>query len=147
MKTYASDQVFASFSGVDLTPGFADGSFMVIRRTSPTWTQRQNGLGGTIRLFNADKSGEVDFLIDTESKVHQGLLLLAQLDRLTRSVQGSLFVRDLNTKEAFAFTNAYIVTEPDEQRASATSVEVSWTFAFTTIDHIPNLGDNNQAGA
>ncbi len=146
MRQYSSDEIVASWSGIRLEEGFADGSFMVPRRNSPTWRQRSNGLGGTIRLYNPDRSGEVDFTIDTESKVHQRLVALAQLDRLTRSVQLPLVVKDNNTGESFIFTNAYIVTEPDEQRATS-SVEITWTFAFTTIDHVPNFSDRNAVGS
>jgi hypothetical protein len=145
MRQYASDKVVVSWTGLDLTPGLAEGSFVVIRRNVPTWTQRDNGVGGTIRLFNPSRSGEVDLLLDTESKTHQQLLILASVDRLTKAIQAPLIVFDGNTRETFVFTNAYLMTEPDEQRAT-TSVEVTWTFAFTTIEHVPNPSDQNVVG-
>ena len=145
MRQYASDEVLVTWSGLDLTPGLAAGSFMVPRRTRRTWEQRDNGVGGTIRLFNPSRSGEVDIVVDQESKVHQQLVALAAVDRLTKAIQAPLVVVDRNTKETFVFTNAYLVTEPDEQRATA-SVEITWTFGFTTIEHQPNLSDQNVVG-
>ena len=145
MRNYSSDEVVVSWFGLDLTPGLAEGSFIVPRRNAPTWTQRDNGVGGTIRLFNPSRSGEVDILLSSESKQHQKLVLLAASDRLFKATQAPLVVSDRNTKERFLFTNAYITTEPDEQRAT-TSGDVTWTFAFTTIEHQPNLGDNNLVG-
>lgn len=146
MRQYSSDLVAVSWSGVSLEEGLAEGSFLVIRRNRPAWSQRANGLGGTIRLYNPDRSGELDLLINTESQTHQRLLALAITDRLSRTVQGPIFVRDLNTGEAIVLTNAYITTEPDEQRATA-SVEVTWTFAFTSIEHAPNTSDRNVVGS
>ena len=134
-----------SWSGVPMREGLAEGSFVVIRRTRPTWTQRQNGTGGTIRLFNPDRSGEVDFLINNESRTHSLLLALATTDRFTRAIQGPIVMVDLNSGELFTFTNAYITTEPDEQRAT-TSVEVTWTFAFTSIEHTPAIPARNNVG-
>lgn len=145
MRNYASDRIVASWSGVPLAEGFAEGSFVVIRRNRPTWAQRQNGLGGTIRLFHPDRSGEVDFLINTESRTHSLLLALATTDRFTRLIQGPLVMTDLNSGEVFVFTNAYATTEPDEQRAT-TSVEVTWTFAFTSIEHTPAVPTANLVG-
>jgi hypothetical protein len=146
MRQYSPDRIAASWSGLPLEEGLAEGSFFVIRRNAPTWTQRQNGLGGTIRLFNPDRSGEVDFLINTESKTHSALLLLATTDRFTRLIRAPLVVRDLNTQEIFVFTRAYITTEPDEQRATR-SVEVTWTFAFTSIEHTPAVPGLNSVGS
>lgn len=145
MRQYSSDRIVVSWSGLSLDEGLAEGSFFVPRRTRPSWTQRQNGLGGTIRLYHPDRSGEVDFLINTESRTHSALLALATADRFTRVVKGPLVVRDLNTQEVFVFTGAYLTTEPDEQRAT-TSVEVSWTFAFTSIEHTPAVPSLNTVG-
>jgi hypothetical protein len=102
-------------------------------------------MGGTIRLFNPDRSGEVDFLINNESRTHSLLLALATTDRFTRAIQGPIVMVDLNSGELFTFTNAYITTEPDEQRAT-TSVEVTWTFAFTSIEHTPAIPARNSVG-
>lgn len=145
MRTYSSDRVVVAWLGLPLDEGLAEGSFFTPRRTRKTWTQRQNGLGGAIRLFHPDRSGEVDFLINTESKVNSQLLALATTDRFTRVIQGPMVVTDLNTREVFIFTNAYITTEPDEQRAT-TSVEVTWTFAFTSIEHTPAVPTVNLVG-
>jgi len=146
VRQYSSEEVVASWQFIGLEEGFAEGSFLVPRRKVPTWTQRSNGVGGTIRLFNPDRSGELDILINTESKTHQRLIALAATDRLTRSVQGPLVMRDLNTGEVFVFTNAYITTEPDEQRATS-SVEITWTFGFTSVEHTPNFSDRNAVGS
>ena len=145
MRQYSSDRVVVSWSGLALDEGLAEGSFFVPRRNRPSWTQRSNGHGGTIRIYNPDRSGEVDFLINTESRTHSALLALATVDRFTRIIQGPLVVRDLNTQEVFVFTNAYITTEPDEQRAT-TSVEVNWTFAYTSQEHTPAVPTLNTVG-
>lgn len=145
MRQYSSDRIVASWAGIPLAEGFAEGSFVSIRRNRPTWTQRQNGLGGTARFFHPDRSGEVDFLINTESRTHSLLLALAITDRFTRLIQGPMVMTDLNTGEVFVFTNAYITTEPDEQRAT-TSVEVTWTFAFTSQEHTPAVPTLNTVG-
>jgi len=145
MRQYASDRVVASWSGLPLKEGLAEGSFFVIRRNSPTWTQRKNGLGGTIRLFNPDRSGEVDITVNTESRTHSALIALAITDRFTRLVQGPMVVTDLNSGEVFVLTNAYITTEPDEQRATS-SVEIAWTFAFTSYEHTPAIPTLNVVG-
>ena len=145
MRQYSFDRISLSWTGLDLTPGLAEGTSVTIRLTNPTWTQRFDGLGGTIRLFNADRSGECDILVNSESKTHQQLLALALSDRLTRAIQAPLYMKDSSTKERFLMTNAYLLTTPDEIRAN-TSVDVTWTFAYTSFDHQPNVGNNNLVG-
>lgn len=145
MRNYGSDQVLVSWNFIDFTEGFAEGSFLVFRRNSETWKQRANGLGGAIRLYNPDRSGEVDLTINPESQTHQKLIVAANIDRVLRSVQGAMQVTDRNTNEVFVLTGAYIKTEPDEQRAT-TPVDIAWTFAFTSINHIPNLSNRNAVG-
>lgn len=145
MRNYGSDQVFVAWNFIDIDEGLADGSFLVFRRNSETWTQRSNGLGGTHRFFHPDRSGEVDLLVNTESLTHQNLIVAANLDRVIRSIIGPMYITDKNTKEVFTLAGAYIKTEPDEQRAT-TSIDVSWTFAFSSINHIPNRNQNNAVG-
>lgn len=146
MRQYSSDKIYLTWAGLDLTPGLAEGGFITIRRNAPSWTNRPDGVGGTIRLYNPDMSGEMDVLINTESAVHQQLLTLAQADRLTRVIQGPMVLKDSNTGESFTLTKAYIQTEPDEIRASS-SVDVSWTFSYTQLIHIPAFNNRNVVGS
>jgi len=146
MRQYVPGEVQISWFGLDLTEGLSQGSFLKFRRNKSTWTWLPNGLGGGVRMHTKDRSGEVDLEIETASRTHQELLTLASADNITGHITGPMIISDLNTRERFSLRGAFILTEPDEQRSNQ-SLPITWTWAFISINHSPNLRDLNVVGS
>ena len=149
MRQYSPDLIEATWLvGVvplDLKEGLAKGTFIQPTRSAPTWTQRPNGVGGILRLFNPNRSGFLTVLIDLESKVHQQLITIGNLDVLTRSITGPLVVRDGNTREVATYAKAYIATIPDIPKGFSPGV-VPWRFNFETFVQQPFGFNENVVG-
>lgn len=123
-----------SWFGADLSEGLASGTFIQIARNAPTWSQKPDGLGGTVRLYNPDLSGSASLQIDAESRTHQILVTLANTDRVARAVVGPMLIRDTNTLEVTLLTRAYISTIPNIQKGTQAAV-LSWLFNFETVQN------------
>ena len=145
MLQYSSDMVEVSWIGIDLTPGLSSGTFISFSQASPSWTYVKDGLGGGIRLFNEDSSGQCQMTMEVESKTHQLLLSLALADRLTKNINAPIYLNDRSSKEKIVALGAYIIDVPDEQRATS-SVPATWLFQFTSRTTIPNLFQKSAVG-
>ena len=131
MRQYSADGIKVSWFGVDISSGLAQGTFIQIARTSPSWTIKSNGVGGIVRMYNPDRSGTADLQIDAESSVHQSLITLANSDDITRSIVGPMVVRDLSTQEVVLLNRAFILSIPVLTKGTQSSV-FSWSFGFET---------------
>lgn len=150
MRQYGADLIeitWAILSAVslDLKEGLAKGPFIQPTRNAPTWTQRTNGVGGIVRLFSPDRSGQLVLLIDMESRTHQELITTANADLITRSITGPIVVRDGNTREIAIYTKAYIATIPDVPKGTTAGI-VPWRFNFETVRQQPFGFNANVVG-
>lgn len=151
MRQYSADLIEVTWAVVGLAPvdlkeGLAAGTFIQPTRNAPTWTQRPNGVGGILRLYNPDRSGFLTLLIDMESRTHQELVTIANIDVVTRSLTGPIIVRDGNTKELATYAKAYIATLPDIPKGVSSGV-IAWRFNFETFVQQPFGFDENVVGA
>jgi len=131
-RQYSSDQVAISWAGLDFQGGLAQGSFVTEARTAGSWTQRATLSGGTIRSYNADRTGTVTVLINRESQLMVDLLVKAAEDRLNRDVVKPMVVKDVSSGRTMTYVNAYIMTDPDEVWATE-GQDISWVFAWEKI--------------
>lgn len=146
MRQYSADGVKVSWFGINLDEGLAAGTFLQITRNAPTWTQKPNGLGGVVRLYNPDLSGSVSLQIDAESRTHQSLVTVALADRVSRSIVGPIVIRDQATREATVCNKAYISTVPNLQKGTQSTV-LSWIFNFEAVITQSFGFDDNVVGA
>jgi hypothetical protein len=145
VRGYSPDLISLSWYGLDLSPGLAQGSFISVTRNAPTWTQKPDGVGGVVRMFNPDTSGEVAVLIDQESAVNQDLIAIATADRFVRVAVAPLILIDNSAREIVTFSAAYPSTIPDPQRGTASTV-LSWIFNFETLVQLPLDKNANRVG-
>ena len=145
MLNYSSDQVKISWIGIPLTKGLSAGTFIAFASATPTFTWVPDGLGGGIRLFNADRSGEISLTMDVESRAHQGLLTLTSIDRRIKSVIGPFIMSDFSSGETIVCSTCFVVDEPDEQRATS-SIAATWKFQYAGKETIPQLAGLNEVG-
>lgn len=136
MRNYNSSAVEIGWLGLDLKDGLAAGSFITYQDSAPRWSYIKDGLGGGIRVFNEDSSGEIQIIIDVETRVHQLLLFYSGIDSQAKNIQGPLILIDRNTNQTTIFTNAYIVNDPSETRGTE-SISATWVFAYTARRTVP----------
>jgi len=145
LRAYSPDLVSLTWLGLDLSEGLAQGAFISVTRNAPTWTQKPDGVGGVVRMFNPDTSGEVAVLIDQESGVNQALVALATADRFVRSAVAPLILIDNSAREIITFSGSYISTIPDPQRGTASTI-LTWIFNFETVIQLPLDQNANRVG-
>ena len=68
MRQYSADQIEVTWAilnaiPLDMKEGLARGTFIQPTRNASTWTQKDNGVGGILRMFNPSRSGFLTFLI------------------------------------------------------------------------------------
>jgi len=143
MRQYSADQVSVAwlFSG-DLSRGLAAGSFIQEQRDNDTWKFKPDGVGGIIRMFNKNRSGNLTLLLDRESQEHQILQTIHNADRVLQLFVGPLTVTNENTKEYSLFNQASIVVDPPLQLGVGPSV-VAWNFKFQSMI-TQSFGFNNN---
>lgn len=129
MRQYAADQVKVSFTGLDITPGLSEGTFIQEGPPPQLWKVKKNGVGGIVYTFHPGQSGTVSLQILSSSKVHAQLLAIFNSDRLTKSIVGVLLVTDLNTLDVITWTKARILGRPAYQKGVQLTT-YSWIFGF-----------------
>jgi hypothetical protein len=146
VRQYGADQVQISWFGIPISEGLAAGTFIQITRNAPTWTQKPNGLGGVVRMFNPDLSGQVTLSMDKESKTHQSLVTVATADYLSRSIIGPMVITDASTREVTVLNSAYISTVPNLQWGTQSTV-LGWVFNFQAVLNQSFGFDRNVVGS
>ncbi len=145
MRQYSSDRVKVSFFGVDLTEGLASGTFLQEAHGSSAWSFKPNGLGGIVRMFDPNRSGQLSLQVDAESRTNQVLITFHNADLITRSVAGPLIVNDLSTREITYYNKAFILNHPNNQKAT-TSTVLTWSFGYERFIRQGFGFDNNVVG-
>jgi hypothetical protein len=145
MRQYSIDRVEATWNGLDLREGIAQGSSISEGRTSPSWSAKATGYGKIVRVYNPDRSGQLTIQVDQESKLHQQLRFLAIADQQSRGIVSPFVITDTSSGEVFTYKNAFIMTEPDEVRGTDSSV-FPWVFIFEDFAKTPNPTDQNIVG-
>jgi len=141
MRQYSIDHVELDWEGLDLKEGLAAGSTITEARTAPSWSMKTSANGEGIRTFNPDRSATISILVNQESKTHQQLRQLAEDDRENRNVVGSMVLKDITSGEQFTYHNAFIVTDPDEVRATESS-DFTWVFMCERITKTVAINNN-----
>ncbi len=141
MRQYSIDHVELGWEGLDLKEGLAAGSTITEARTAPSWSMKTSANGEGIRTFNPDRSATISILVNQESKTHQQLRQLAEDDRDNRNVVGAMVLKDITSGEQFTYHNAFIVTDPDEVRATESS-DFTWVFMCERITKTVAINNN-----
>ena len=141
MRQYSIDHVELGWEGLDLKEGLAAGSTITEARTAPSWSMKTSANGEGIRTFNPDRSATISILVNQESKTHQQLRQLAEDDRDNRNVVGPMVLKDTTSGEQFTYVNAFIVTDPDEVRATESS-DFTWVFMCERITKTVAINNN-----
>lgn len=141
MRNYSIDQYDVTWQGLDFASGVAAGTSFVEARTTPAFTMKMSARGKGIRVYSTDRSGTTTVLVNAESKLNQDLRALAKQDRISRDVVGAMVGKDSSSGEQFTYKNAFILSEPDETRATE-STDVAWVFMWEDIEKTVSVDQN-----
>jgi len=147
MINWSSDKVFITWAGLSFEAGLADGSFLRENRSKPAWTQKPNGYGDTIPMFNADRSGRVVLLIGRETETHRDLITISNVDQISRSVAAPLVARDGNTGIVSIYNKARIEDQPGQLYSTRPNT-AAWVFIYAKAVNQPlTTPQPNQVGS
>ncbi len=146
MREYAVDNVKVSFTGLDLSPGLAEGTSIQEGPVPQAFRIKPNGVGGIVYTAHPDRSGTISIQISSSSKVHSQLLALYNADLLTKSIVGVLLITDKTNGEVAVFTKARILGRPSLQKGTQLTI-YSWVFGFERSFVQSLAPDRNVVGA
>jgi hypothetical protein len=145
-RQYGIDRVDFSWNGLDFKEGMAAGSTITETQAAPRTTKKPTGQGKIVRVFDPNRSGTLAVLVDQESKLHQQLLAIAEEDRVNRNQVANGVMSDTSSGYVVNYKNMYIQTEPDEVRATTSSV-FTWLFDYEVKEAQPIAEPTNAVGS
>jgi hypothetical protein len=129
MRQYSADLIKVQWLGLSLEGGLAEGTFIQPSANATTWTQKPNGYGGTLQLYNPDTSGTLSMIFDQESIQHCQLQALANADRIGQAIVAPLLILDNNVRELTMFVKARIQTMPDPSKGTGPAT-IAWVWIY-----------------
>lgn len=131
MLQWTQGNVEISWFGLDLDEGLQEGSFVQQGRRAVTFKHKDTGYGRTVRMYNPSTSGTITLLVNSVTKTHQRLILLANTDRITRAVVGPMIIYDTNLDEVSFYNKASIQGMPNNVKATVPAI-IPWIFEYET---------------
>lgn len=116
MKTYDPKQVVLIVGGVQIT-GFADGTFITVRRNSDAWSLQMGVDGEGTRSKSNDKSGQIEVQLMQSSQSNGYLSNLALADELSNGGIVPAMVKDNGGSSLHAAEQIYVKKTPDADYA------------------------------
>jgi hypothetical protein len=146
MRQHSITEQELAWAGLDFKEGYAEGTFIQEARAKQSWSMKATGMGGIVRVYDPDRSGTITLTVDAESQLHQHLLAIAALDRLSRNQVFPGLLTDNSTGAQRLYKNMFILSDPDEARATEAGT-IQWVFGAEAIEPVPNINLNNVVGA
>lgn len=106
VRTYAPDKV-SVIVGAFPIGGFADGSFITVRRSVDAFRKEVGVEGVVTRVRNTDKSGEIQLTLSQTSLSNDALSSLAIADELANVGVVPIFIKD-NSKGIVGSRSTYV---------------------------------------
>lgn len=139
VKTYDASKVIITFNFVPLS-GYADGEFLSITSSSPTFTKEVGADGKVSRSKSNDNTSEVAVTLKQSSQSNDYLSLMHQADKKSNLGKGPLSVTDLSGTTLCFWPEAWIKQTPDQGFSKENGDRV-WTFDTGNIG-AENVGGN-----
>ncbi len=135
MRTYSIDEVECTWAGLDFKAGLAEGSSITPARAVGTWSQVPQGAVSTVtRSRSNNRSGTVTVLVAQTSQLAQDLKAIAIRDEKPNGKEVyPMLISDTSSGELITFKNAYIMSRPEQVRATEAGVQ-SWVFNFEDFE-------------
>lgn len=116
MKTYDPKSVSLIVGGVPIS-GFADGSFIRVRRNSDAFSLSMGADGEGTRVKSNDKSGQIEVELAQSSLSNQFLSNLALADELNNAGIVAVLLKDGSGSSLHGAEQMYVKKTPDSDYA------------------------------
>ena len=126
VRTYDPNQIIVSYDGVPLV-GFAEGTFVTIKRSGDLFTKVRGADGGVDRVNNNNFDFEVSIHLKQVSPSNAVLSLAASADQLSNAGTGILLIKDNNGSTLFTAAQAWVKKDPDVSYSDKMESR-EWTF-------------------
>ncbi len=114
VKTFDPGQVVISFGGVVLS-GYADGTFIMVERSSDAFSKVVGAGGDVARVRNRDRSGRVTVTLMQTSLTNDRLSAIAAQDELAGTGVGPLLIKDLGGTTLISAQSCWIAKVPNQE--------------------------------
>lgn len=114
IKTYDPKQIVVTFGGRQIT-GFADGTFVTVRRNADAWSLQMGTDGEGTRSKSNDNSGQVEISLMQSSLSNDFLSSIAISDQVANAGLLPLLVKDVNGNFLATAEQAFIKKLPDSE--------------------------------
>lgn len=122
-----------SFLGNLFASGFGPDTFMKVTRNEEGFSLQMGVNGDGVRSKNNNQSGRVEFTVLQNSQANDILSALAAQDELAGTAIGPLFIKQANGTTRVSAQNAWIVKQPDIERAKEAGT-VTWLFESDKLE-------------
>lgn len=126
VRTYDPNSIIVSFMGKTLA-GFAEGSFLKIKRSGDMFTKVKGADGSVDRINNNAFDFEVTLSLKQTTPSNTLLSGIAAADQLLNKGVGMLIIKDNAGTTLFTAAQAWIRKDPDADFADKLSPR-EWTF-------------------
>ena len=134
MKTYDPKKYVATFGGVKLNEGIADGTFIGIKRVKSAFSAKTGVDGGHVRSRQHDRGKILTLTLMQTSEVNDRLSAILNADRAAINGKGvaAFMLIDLSGTTRIESAKAYIIDDPDmELGETATTRE--WAIMLAEV--------------
>lgn len=133
MKTYDPKGIICIVGGQQIT-GYADGTFLTVRRNADAWSLQMGADGEGARSKSNDKSGQYEFVLQQTSQSNAYLSSLAIADELNNGGLVPCLVKDLNGNSLHGSEQVYIKKMPDAGYGKEADSR-SWILETDNLQH------------
>lgn len=124
--TYAADSINILFGGIKIS-GYADGTYISVKRSSPLYTKKIGADGTGARARQADLSGEIEITLLATSPSNDFLSAQVVLDRNGLGVNGFQMTDKLSPNEICHADRAWVAEMPQTEKDKEVG-EKKWVF-------------------
>lgn len=140
LNTYSPSDVLVTLAGMHTVTGFADGTFIEIRKEGRPFLKQRTMDGETARIYNEDQTFQVRLTLMQSSSSNNILSMLYNVDLATRMGKFPLIIKDTSGSTTFIGMTTWIEEIPEVKFASTLS---TYTWTFGCSDAIITVGGND----
>ena len=133
MKTYDPKQIVVVVGGKQIT-GYADGTFVTVRRNADMWSLQMGADGEGARSKSNDKSGQIEIQLLQTSPDNAYLASLQTADELENAGLVPTMVKDNLGNSLHMAEQSYIKRGPDAEYGKETTARV-WVIETDNLQH------------
>ena len=144
LNTYSPSDVLVSLAGLHTVTGYADGTFIEIKKLGKPFETQRAMDGDISRIYHEDKGYKVKLTLMQSSSSNNILSMLYNVDLATRLGKFPLIIKDGSGSTTFVSLTTWIEEQPEVKFASTLS---TYTWEFGCSDAILSIGGNDSTSA